>query len=59
MKMDNYTAIGLAEGFVEAQSDEQVIEAWQYIYDHKLYLSLRGFFGRRVKAMLDAGVISP
>ena len=31
--MDNFTAIGIAEGFVEAESEEQVIEAWQHLID--------------------------
>jgi len=28
--MDNFTAIGIAEGFIEAESAEQVIKAWQH-----------------------------
>jgi hypothetical protein len=54
---DNYTAVGIAEGFVEAESEEQVIAAWQYIYDTGLYRSLQGFFGRTVHALLEQGVI--
>lgn len=57
-ELDNYTAVGLAEGFIEAESEEQVIEAWQYIYDTGLYLTLQGFFGRTVHALLENGVIS-
>jgi hypothetical protein len=29
--MNNYTAVGIAEGFIEAESDDQVIEAWKYL----------------------------
>ncbi len=56
--MDSYTAVGLAEGFVEAENEEQVIAAWQYIYDKKLYLNLQGWFGRTVKDLINAGYIN-
>jgi hypothetical protein len=31
--MDSYTATGIAEGFIEADSEDQVIEAWQTLID--------------------------
>ena len=31
--MDNYLAVGLVEGFEEAESEEQIIEAWQHLHD--------------------------
>jgi hypothetical protein len=34
--MDNYTAIGIAEGFIDADSEEQVIEAWESLIDSGL-----------------------
>ena len=55
--MTDYMAIGVAEGFEEAESEEQVIAAWQHIYDKKLYLGLQGWFGRTVKDLIDAGYI--
>jgi hypothetical protein len=55
--MDSYQATGIAEGWIEADSEDQVIEAWQYIYDHKLYLNLQGWFGRTLKQLIDAGFI--
>tara|TARA_R100000908_G_C3667713_1_gene92015 strand:- start:288 stop:458 length:171 start_codon:yes stop_codon:yes gene_type:complete len=55
--MTTYDAIGIAEGFVEAESEEQVIEAWQYIYDKKLHLGLQGWFGRTVSYLLKQGII--
>ena len=56
--MDNYMAVGLAEGFIEAESEEQVIEAWQYLHDTKLGYQLQGFFGRTLNQLLNEGVIS-
>lgn len=56
--MNTYKAVSIAEGFEPAQSEDQVIEAWQYIYDNKIYLNLQGWFGRTIEQLLDAGVIS-
>ena len=54
--MDNYTAVGIAEGFVEAESEEQVIEAWQHLIDTGLCWQLQGFFGRTAQGLINAGV---
>jgi hypothetical protein len=56
--MNNYMAVGLAEGFIEAESEEQVIEAWQYLHDTKLGYQLQGFFGRTLNQLLNEGIIS-
>jgi len=56
--MDNYTAVGIAEGFVEAESEEQVIEAWQHLVNTGLAWSLQGWFGRQAQAMIEAGIIN-
>ena len=56
--MDNYMAVGLAEGFIEAESEEQVIAAWQYLHDTKLGYQLQGFFGRTLNQLLNEGIIS-
>lgn len=55
--MDNFTAVGLAEGFVEAESEEQVIEAWQHLHDTGLAYQLQGWFGRAAKQLLEQGII--
>lgn len=57
VKMDNYRAVALVEGFEEGSEDE-VLEAWQYIWDHGLWRGLQGFFGRQVHAMVEAGLIN-
>ena len=53
--MDNYTATGLAEGFIEAESEEQIVEAWQHLVDTGLAWSLQGWFGRTAKNLIDEG----
>ena len=55
--MNSYEATGLAEGFIEAESEEQVIEAWQYLHDTGLAYKLQGWFGRNAQRLLEAGVI--
>jgi len=56
--MDSFNAIGIAEGFIEAESEEQVIEAWQYLHDTRIGYGLQGFFGRTLNQLLDEGVIT-
>ena len=55
--MDNYTAVGLIEGFVEAESEEQVIQAWQYLVDTGIVWSLQGRVGRQAHDMLNEGIL--
>ena len=54
--MDSYTATGLAEGFIEAESEEQVIEAWQTLIDTGLAWQLQGWFGRQASKLIEEGV---
>jgi hypothetical protein len=56
--MDNYTATGLAEGFIEAENEEQVLEAWQHLVDTGLAWQLQGFFGRTAQQLIDNGYIT-
>jgi len=56
--MDTYTAVGLAEGFIEAESQEQVIEAWQMLIDTGLAWKLQGWFGRTASHLIGIGVCS-
>lgn len=55
--MDSFTAVGIAEGFLEAESEEQVIAAWQYLHSSGMAYKLQGWFGRQARALVDAGVI--
>ena len=57
--MDNYTAIGLAEGFIEAENEQQEIDAWQHLVDTGIVWKLQGWFGRNAKRLIDNGIIKP
>lgn len=56
--MDNYTAVGIAEGFIEAETDEQVLQAWQHLVDTGLAWNLQGWFGRTARRLIDNGFIT-
>lgn len=56
--MDNFTATGIAEGFIEADSEEQIIEAWQTLVDTGLAWQLQGWFGRTAQQLINQGVIT-
>ena len=47
----DYQAIGLAEGFEEG-TEEQIIEAWQYLHDTGLAYELQGWFCRTAQGLL-------
>lgn len=55
---DAYSAVGVAEGFEEADSTDEQIEAWAYIAANGLYRQLQGFFGRQIKSMVDYGYLT-
>ena len=55
--MDNYTAIGIAEGFIEAENEQQEIDAWQHLVDTGIVWKLQGWFGRNAARLIDNGTI--
>lgn len=57
--MDTFTAVGIAEGFVDADSEEQVIEAWQLLINTGLAWQLQGWFGRTARDLIDRGICQP
>lgn len=52
-----YLATGIAEGFEEAESEEQVIASWQYLHDTGLAYQLQGWFGRTAQSLIEQNVI--
>ena len=56
--MDTYTAVGIAEGFIGATTEDQEIQAWQYLVDTGLAWQLQGWFGRTANRLIEQGLIS-
>ena len=56
--MNSYLAVGIIEGFEDCESEEQVLEAWQYLVDTGLAWSLQGSFGRMATELIKEGVIN-
>lgn len=54
--MDIFTACGLAEGFIEPESEDQVINAYQYLIDCGIVWQLQGTYGRTAKSLIDQGI---
>ena len=56
--MDNYTAIGITEGFIEPTDEDQVLQAWQHLVDTGLAWQLQGRFGRISIYLIEQGLIT-
>lgn len=56
MEMDSFKAVGIAEGFIKADSEEQVIEAWQTLINTGMAWQLQGWFGRTAMSLIEQGV---
>ena len=54
--MKKFEAVGLAEGFIEG-TEEEVINAWEYLVDSGMAWTLQGWFGRTAKALIEEGII--
>ncbi len=55
-RLDNYTAVGIAEGFIPCEDEELQIQAWQHLIDTGLAWSLQGWFGRKAATLIAEGV---
>lgn len=56
--MSDIDAVGIAEGWIETDSEERIIEAWQHLVDTGLAWTLQGWFGRTATRLINAGVIT-
>ena len=52
--MNNYDAIAIAEGLVEAEQETQ-LEAWQHLINTGIVWQLQGTFGRTAKELTQNG----
>ena len=48
----DYKMVGLAEGFEEG-TEEQIIEAWQYLIDNDVCWTLPGRYGRIASSLIE------
>ena len=56
--MNTFDAVGIAEGFIEADSEDQVLEAWQTLVDTGMAWQLQGWFGRTARHLIEEGYIN-
>ena len=54
--MTQSEAVGIAEGFIEADNKEQYFSAWQYLINTGLCWRLQGWFGRTAIQMIRNGI---
>lgn len=58
--MDLYTACSIVEGFSgEEHSEEEQIQAWQYLIDTGHAWTLQGWYGRNASALIEQGICKP
>ena len=57
--MQQFDAVGIAEGWIAAESEEQFYAAWQYLIDTGLCWQLQGWFGRTASALIEEGICQP
>lgn len=57
-EMTPYLATAIAEGFCEGENatEEEQIEAWQYLIDTGRVWTLQGSFGRTATELIEAGI---
>lgn len=57
--MDQFEAIGIAEGFIECDDENKLNEAWQLLIDTGLCWQLQGWFGRTAMHLIEEGICKP
>jgi hypothetical protein len=57
--MNNFKAVGIAEGYILAEDQDETLAAWQHLVDTGLAWRLQGFFGRIAADLINQGLIQP
>ena len=58
-KMTMFDAVMICEGCsLEETTEDQVMDAWQYLVDTGIVWSLQGWFGRTARNLIEAGVLT-
>jgi hypothetical protein len=55
--IEDYLAIGYAEGFEEPSDESDIIRAWSYLIGTRLAYSLQGSFGRQAQSLINSRLI--
>jgi len=56
--MDTLTACLICDGSSDA-TDDETIEAWQYLIDTGIVWTLQGYYGRQAAQLIEDGVCTP
>ena len=51
-------AVGIAEGWIKAENEQEIIDAWQYLHDTGMAYDLQGWFGRTAKDLIENEIIN-
>lgn len=57
--MGTYEAVGIAEGWIEHDTEEEWVAAWQHLLNTGLCWQLQGWFGRTAMDLIANGTIIP
>ena len=55
--MTPYRAVGIADGFIQVETEQEVLEAWQYLVDTDMAWTLQGSFGRMAQHLINERLI--
>jgi hypothetical protein len=55
-RMDDLTAVAIAEGFEPCDDESKLQAAWQHLIDTGLAWRLQGWFGRTAASLIESGV---
>ena len=51
--VDIHQAVGIAEGYIPAETAEEELEAWQHLIDTGVCWQLQGWFGRQANFLIQ------